>query len=84
MVAVAPVPARRAVWDVPDLAGGVRELWMRARMARGVGRPVGGFRGDVRLVLDGGLGVHPALDIDGARDRFGIPPAMSRGTTTCA
>ncbi|MFJ3934376.1 hypothetical protein, partial [Streptomyces sp. NPDC090029] len=75
VVAVASVLARRAVWDVPDLVGRVRELWVRARMARGAGRPVGDFRGDVRLVLDGGLGVHPALDADGARDRFGILPA---------
>ncbi|WP_435611221.1 hypothetical protein [Streptomyces sp. C10-9-1] len=75
VVAVASVLARRAVWDVPDLVGRVRELWVRARMARGAGRPVGDFRGNVRLVLDGGLGVHPVLDTDGARDRFGVLPA---------
>ncbi|MEU9778002.1 hypothetical protein [Streptomyces sp. NPDC047968] len=75
VVAVASVLARRAVWDVPDLVGRVRELWVQARMARGAGRPVGDFRGNVGLVLDGGLGVHPVLDTDGARDRFGVLPA---------
>ncbi|WP_192806957.1 tetratricopeptide repeat protein, partial [Streptomyces arboris] len=75
VVAVASVLARRAFWDAPALAGRVIELWVRARMTRGVGRPVGDFRGDARLVLDGGLGVHPVLDIDGASNRFGILPA---------
>ncbi|MFD7218607.1 hypothetical protein, partial [Streptomyces cyaneofuscatus] len=75
VVAVATVLARRAFWDAPALAGRVIELWVRARMKRGAGRPVGDFRGDVRLVLDGGLGVHPVLDIDGASNRFGILPA---------
>ncbi|MER7195925.1 hypothetical protein [Streptomyces flaveolus] len=78
VVAVAWVLARRAAWDAPDLAERVRELWVRARMAQGAGRPIGDLRGDVRLVLDGGLGVHPALDSDGARDRFGILPAYIR------
>ncbi|MER6274407.1 hypothetical protein [Streptomyces sp900105755] len=78
VVAVATVLARRAAWDVPDLAGRVRDLWMRAFMARGAGRPIGDLRGDVRLVLDGGLGVHPALDIGGASDRFGTLPAYIR------
>ncbi|WP_162602970.1 hypothetical protein [Streptomyces sp. CS090A] len=75
VVAVATVLARRAIWDAQDLAGRVRELWVRARMTRGAGRPVGDFCGDVRLVLNGGLGVHPVLDIDDARNRFGILPA---------
>ncbi|MEU6277637.1 hypothetical protein ABZ871_35330 [Streptomyces populi] len=75
VVAVATVLARRARWDAPDLAGRVRELWMQAGTAQGAGRPIGDLRGDVRLVLDGGLGVHPALDTGGARDRFGILPA---------
>ncbi|MEU7547115.1 hypothetical protein, partial [Streptomyces sparsogenes] len=75
VVAVATALARQAVWDAPDLAGRVRDLWVQARMAQGVGRPVSDFRGDVRLVLDGGLGVHRALDTSGARDRFGILPA---------
>ncbi|MFI5727032.1 hypothetical protein [Streptomyces cyaneofuscatus] len=75
VVAVATVLARRAIWDAQDLAGRVRELWVRAQMTRGAGRPVGDFCGDVRLVLNGGLGVHPVLDIDDARNRFGILPA---------
>ncbi|MFF9457700.1 hypothetical protein [Streptomyces flaveolus] len=75
VVAVATVLARRAVWDAADLAGQVRDLWVRARMAQGAGRPVSDFRGDERLVLDAGLGIHPALDSGGARDRFGILPA---------
>ncbi|MER5347842.1 hypothetical protein ABT030_47850 [Streptomyces mirabilis] len=75
VVAVATVLAVRAAWDAPDLAARVRELWVRARMAQGAGRPLSELRGDVRLVLDDGLGVHPALDTDGARDRFGILPA---------
>ncbi|MEU5117025.1 hypothetical protein AB0G64_36750 [Streptomyces longwoodensis] len=75
VVAVASVLARRAVWGVPDLAGRVRELWVQARMAQGAGRPIGELHDDVRLVLDGGLGIHPALDTDDARDRFGILPA---------
>ncbi|MEU8653648.1 hypothetical protein AB0C53_28185, partial [Streptomyces sp. NPDC048737] len=78
VVAVAWVLARRAAWDAPDLAERVRELWVQVRMAQGAGRPIGDLRGDVRLVLDGGLGVHPALDSDGARDRFGILPAYIR------
>ncbi|MFJ6050468.1 hypothetical protein [Streptomyces sp. NPDC092307] len=73
--AVATVLAVRAAWDAQDLADRVRELWVQAGMAQGVGRPIGDLRGDVRLVLDGGLGVHPALDTDGAGDRFGVLPA---------
>ncbi|MDX3697903.1 hypothetical protein PV726_48685 [Streptomyces europaeiscabiei] len=75
VVAVATVLARRAAWDAPDVAGQVRDLWVQAVMARGAGRPISELRGDVRLVLDGGLGVHPALDTGGARDRFGMLPA---------
>ncbi|WP_405775666.1 hypothetical protein [Streptomyces sp. NBC_01538] len=75
VVAVATVLARRAAWDVPDAAARVRDLWVQVGMAKGVGRPVSELRGDVRLVLAGGLGVHPALDSGGARDRFGILPA---------
>ncbi|MFD6280166.1 hypothetical protein ACFWFI_32090 [Streptomyces sp. NPDC060209] len=78
VVAVAWVLARRAAWDTASLAARVRELWVQARMAQGAGRPIGDLRGDVRLVLDGGLGVHPALDSDGARDRFGILPTYIR------
>ncbi|MDQ1052061.1 hypothetical protein [Streptomyces sp. V4I2] len=74
VVAVATVLARRAAWDAPDLARRVRELWVRARMAQGAGRPISDLRDDVRLVLDRGLGIHPALDTEGARDRFGILP----------
>lgn len=75
VVAVATVLARLAAWDVPDLAGRVRGLWVQAGMAKGVGRPVSELREDVRLVLYESLGVHPALDSGGARDRFGILPA---------
>ncbi|MGW4615887.1 hypothetical protein ACWEJS_26975, partial [Rhodococcus triatomae] len=75
VVAVATVLARRAAWDIPDLAGRVRELWVQAGMAQRAGRPIGDLRDDIRLVLDGGLGVHPALDAGGGRDRFGILPA---------
>ncbi|MFG3207391.1 hypothetical protein [Streptomyces sp. NPDC048192] len=78
VVAVATVLARRAFWDVLDLAGRVRGLWMQSFMARGAGRPIGELRGDVRLVLDGGLGVHPVLDIGGASDRCGALPAYIR------
>ncbi|MFF0086630.1 hypothetical protein ACFYR1_44170 [Streptomyces canus] len=74
VVAVARVLAREAAWDVPDLAERVRELWVRARRAQGAGRLIGEFPRDVPLVLDGGLGIHPALDVDGARDRIGILP----------
>lgn len=73
-VAVATVMARRAAWHAPDLAERVRELWVQARMAQGVGRPIGDFRSDVRLTLDRGLGIHPALDTGGASDRFGLLP----------
>ncbi|MET9118901.1 hypothetical protein ABZX38_32535 [Streptomyces longwoodensis] len=75
VVAVATVLARRAAWDAADLARRVRELWVRARMAQGVGRPIGDLRADLRLVLDRGLGIHPALDTEDARNRFGILPA---------
>ncbi|MGI5414006.1 hypothetical protein ACQEV9_45360 [Streptomyces chartreusis] len=75
VVAVATVLARRAAWDAPDLAVRVRELWVQAGVAKGAGRPISELRSDVRLVLDGGLGVHPALDTGGASDRFGILPA---------
>ncbi|MGW0801221.1 hypothetical protein [Streptomyces sp. NPDC002692] len=75
VLAVATVLSRRAAWDTTDLAGRARELWVQARMARGAGRPIGELRGDLRLVLDAGLGVHSSLDTDDARDRFGILPA---------
>ncbi|AWW36352.1 hypothetical protein [Streptomyces cadmiisoli] len=52
---------------------------MQAGMAVGAGRPIGDLRGDEHLILDGGLGVHPALDTEGARDRFGtLPPYIPR------
>lgn len=83
VVAVATVLARRAAWDAPDLARRVRELWVRARMAQGAGRLIDEFRGDPELVLDRGLGIHPALDIGGARDRFGVLPVyIERGHDT--
>ncbi|MFI9630807.1 hypothetical protein [Streptomyces sp. NPDC052042] len=78
VVAIATVLARRAVWDVPDLTGRVCELWGRARMAQGVGRPVSDFRDDERLLLDGGLGIHPALDTDGAHEQFSVLPDYIR------
>ncbi|MEU6919325.1 hypothetical protein [Streptomyces olindensis] len=71
--AVATVLARRAAWDHQDLTGRVRELWVAARMAVGVGRPVGEFNEDDRLVLVD-LEVHPALDVEGAHDRVGALP----------
>ncbi|MEV0239925.1 hypothetical protein AB0I06_08320 [Streptomyces sp. NPDC050674] len=74
VVAIGTVLARRAAWDAQDLAGRVRELWVQAGMAQGAGRPISDLRRDLRLVMDGGLGVHPALDTGGARDRFGILP----------
>ncbi|MFE2823459.1 hypothetical protein [Streptomyces sp. NPDC059271] len=74
VIAVARVLARRAAWDAPDLAKRVRGLWVQALMAQGAGRPIGDLRGDVRLVLDGGLGVHPAWDTGDAHDRFGLLP----------
>ncbi|MGW1538370.1 hypothetical protein [Streptomyces aureus] len=77
VVAVATVLARRASWDAPDLAGRARDLWVQAGTAQGAGRPISDLRGDVRLVLDGGLGVHPAVATGGARDRFGILPAYA-------
>ncbi|WP_229914265.1 hypothetical protein [Streptomyces capitiformicae] len=75
VVSVATVLARRAVWDAPDLVGRVRGLWVQAGLARGAGRTISELRGDVRLVLDGGLGIHPAPDTGGASERFGILPA---------
>jgi hypothetical protein len=39
-----------------------------------VGQPISGFRGSDQLVLDG-LEIHPPMDTDGARDRFGVLPA---------
>ncbi|MFD4667992.1 hypothetical protein, partial [Streptomyces halstedii] len=78
VVAITTVLARRAVREAPDLTERVCELWGRARRAQGVGRPVSDFEGDERLLLDGGLGIHPALDTDGARDRPDVLPAYIR------
>ncbi|GGY33099.1 hypothetical protein [Streptomyces djakartensis] len=75
VVTVAVVLARRAAWDAQDLAGRVRGLWVAARMAQGVGRPLDEF--DDKLVL-ADLEVHPALDTGDARDRFGALPAYVR------
>ncbi|MCX5136462.1 hypothetical protein OOK06_30800 [Streptomyces sp. NBC_00340] len=84
VIAVATVLARRAAWDAPDLTGRVRELWIQALMAQGAGRPIGDLRGDVRLILDGGLGVHRALDTGGACDRFGtLPTYVPREHDAC-
>jgi hypothetical protein len=76
-VSIATVLARRAAWEEQDLARRVRDLWVQARMAQGVGRPIGHFSDDASLVL-ADLEVHPALDAGGARDRFGILPAYVR------
>ncbi|MFE2759714.1 hypothetical protein, partial [Streptomyces halstedii] len=78
VVAITTVLARRAVREAPDLTERVCDLWGRARRAQGVGRPVSDFEGDERLLLDGGLGIHPALDTDGARDRPDVLPAYIR------
>ncbi|MFJ4513060.1 hypothetical protein [Streptomyces sp. NPDC088816] len=71
-VSVATVLARRAAWDAQDLAGRVRDLWVQARMAQGVGRPISEFS-DHLVLAD--LEVHPALDTGGAHHRFGALPA---------
>ncbi|MFE7236382.1 hypothetical protein ACFVAF_38445 [Streptomyces sp. NPDC057596] len=71
-VSVATVLARRAAWDVQDLAGRVRDLWVQARMAQGVGRPISEFSDNLVLA---DLEVHPALDTGGAHHRFGALPA---------
>ncbi|MGX4690730.1 hypothetical protein [Streptomyces sp. JNUCC 63] len=71
-VSVATVLARRAAWDEQDLAGRVRDLWVQARMAQGVGRPIGEFS-DLLVLAD--LEVHPALDTGDAHSRFGALPA---------
>ncbi|UGY92469.1 hypothetical protein [Streptomyces gobiensis] len=71
-VAVAVVLARRAAWEVRDLAGQVRALWVEARMVRGAGRPIGEF--DDRLVLDD-LEVHRALDAGADCQQLGALPA---------
>ncbi|MGW2374690.1 hypothetical protein [Kitasatospora sp. NPDC001683] len=71
VVAVATVLARRARRDEGELARQVGELWVRAGMAKGVGRPIGEF--DDNLVL-ADLEVHPALETGDARTRFGVLP----------
>lgn len=70
-VSVATVLARRSAWDEQDLAARVRDLWVRARMAQGVGRPIGEF--DDQLIL-ADLEVHAALGTGDARQRFGALP----------
>ncbi|MGC5400702.1 hypothetical protein ACPXCP_33770 [Streptomyces sp. DT20] len=77
VVAIATVLARRAVWNAPELTGRVCELWGRALSAQGVGRPISDFEGADRLLLDGGLGIHPALDTDGTHE-FDVLPAYIR------
>ncbi|MET8481817.1 hypothetical protein ABZV68_32275, partial [Streptomyces clavifer] len=72
IVSIAAVLARLARWDGDDMTARVRGLWVKARMATGVGRPVGEFEDDLVLT---DLGVHPALDVDGARGRLGVLPA---------
>ncbi|WLQ69360.1 hypothetical protein [Streptomyces glycanivorans] len=72
IVSIAAVLARLARWDGQDMTARVRGLWVEARMATGVGRPVGEFEDDLVLT---DLEVHPALDVDGARGRLGVLPA---------
>ncbi|MFE1171226.1 tetratricopeptide repeat protein [Streptomyces sp. NPDC058773] len=52
---IATVLARRAAWDEADLVARVRELWVKARMAQPIGRPVS----DVDPFA---LGVHRAME----------------------
>ncbi|MEU3640964.1 hypothetical protein AB0H23_32665 [Streptomyces albogriseolus] len=78
VVAVAVVLARAAAWDDAKLAARVAELWVEAGLMQPVGRPVGELGADPRLLLDAGLGVHPAVDVDGAREQFGLLPAYVR------
>lgn len=77
---VAVVLARHARWDAQGLVARVCDLWVVAKMAKGVGRPLGEF--DDWLALSD-LEVHPALDpaLDAveARDRLGaLPPYVPR------
>ncbi|WP_411153055.1 hypothetical protein [Streptomyces sp. A30] len=71
-VSVMVALARRAAADEQAMASRVRRLWIETGMARGAGRPIGDFDG--QLVVDD-LEVHPALDIGSARDRLGVLPA---------
>lgn len=71
-VAVAVVLARRARWDVDDLAARVRELWVEARMYTPIGRLLTAY--DERLVLDD-LEVHPAVVPQRRPDALGLLPA---------
>ncbi|MFJ1772423.1 hypothetical protein ACIOFQ_19690 [[Kitasatospora] papulosa] len=75
IVSIAAVLARLALWDGHDMTARVRGLWVEARMAMGVGRPVGEFEDDLVLT---DLEVHPALDVEGARGRLGVLPAYVR------
>lgn len=72
------VLARRAAWDDAELAARVAELWVEAGLAQPAGRPIDELEADPRLLLDAGLGVHPAVDVDGAQERFGLLPAYVR------
>ncbi|AJT69663.2 hypothetical protein T261_8066 [Streptomyces lydicus] len=73
---VAAVLARHARWDAQGLVARVCDLWVVAKMAKGVGRPLGDF--DDWLALSD-LEVHPALDAVEARDRLGaLPPYVPR------
>ncbi|GAA2768720.1 hypothetical protein GCM10010103_77630 [Streptomyces paradoxus] len=78
-VSVATVLARRAAWDAQDLAARVRDLWVRARMAQGAGRPIGEF--DDQLIL-ADLEVHAALGAGDAPNGSGPCPPTSRGSMT--
>lgn len=66
-VSVAVVLARRAVWDEHDLAGQVRGLWVRARMAVPAGRQLGEFTDPTALE------VHRAIQIGLPADAGSLP-----------
>ncbi|POX43933.1 hypothetical protein C3489_37340 [Streptomyces sp. Ru71] len=69
-VSVAKVLARHAAWNEKDLSDRVRDLWVKARLATGAGRPISEF--DDQVVLTD-LEVHPALNA-GVDNRLGALP----------
>jgi hypothetical protein len=82
VVAVATVLARRAAWDLPDLAGRVRDLWMQAIMAR-----------DARSATSAAMSGSSWTEGWGSTRRWtsaapatglGLCPPISGGTTTLA
>lgn len=71
-VSIALALAGRARWDAKSLSARVRDLWVAAQMAAGVGRRIGEF--DDQLIL-ADLEVHPALVSEGGQQRLGALPA---------